>query len=255
MRWAEVAGVVAMGVAGILCAPSQAFPVEDIRSIQGAFLRGEYESVVRETGGPPGRGAAEDEVLYLRGVSALKLRDWELARLALVRLVEAYPSSRWAPHAWLALSDGWMGSGDPQRALEVLERALREGRAGHLTPQALVRLGKAQRELGLWEEAKGSLGQAARAAPGSSEAAEAQEILDRDDFFFCVQVGSFITRANALRLAQELRRRGYEAEVSEAVMGGKLFHRVRIGRFARRPEAEVEARRLADDGFPARIFP
>ena len=61
--------------------------------------------------------------------------------------------------------------------------------------------------------------------------------------------------ANALRLAEELRRRGYEAEVSEAVMGGKLFHRVRIGRFARRPEAEVEARCLAEDGFPARVFP
>lgn len=225
-----------------------------LSSVQGAFLRGEYETVVRETAGATDRGAG-DEALYLRGVSAMKLRDWELARAALTRLVEEHPTSRWAPHGWLALGDSWAGSGHPERALEVYERVLREGRAGHLTPQALFRLGKVQRELGLWAEARASLEQAARAAPDSVDALQAKELLSGDDFFFTVQVGSFITRANALRLAQELQRRGYPAEVSEAVMQGKRFHRVRIGRFAKRAEAQAQAQRLGEDGFPSRIFP
>ncbi len=237
------------------CLIGAAFAQEDLPSIQGAFLRGEYETVVRETGRSLGRSGSEDELLYLRGVSALKLRDWELARLALTRLIEEYPSSRWAPHGRLALGDSWVGVGQPDRALEVYGRALREGRAGHLTPQGLLRLGRVQRELGLWEEARGSLEQVGRAAPDSAEAAQAREMLAGEDFFFTVQVGSFVTRANAVRLLEELRRRGYPAEVSEAAMGGKLFHRVRIGRFARRSEAEAEARRLSGDGFPARIFP
>lgn len=148
-----------------------------------------------------------------------------------------------------------MGSGHPERALEVYGKVLREGRMGHLTPQALFRLGRVQRELGLWEEARATLEQMARTAPDSAEAVQARGILGSDDFFFTVQVGSFVTRANAIRLAQELQRRGYRVEVSEAMMGGKAFHRVRIGRFARRSEAETEARRLSKEGFPARIFP
>lgn len=230
---------------------------EELSAIQGAFLRGEYETVVRETGrGLERQGqAGEDELLYLRGVSALKLRDWEMARAALNRLVDEQPASPWAPHAWLALSDTWMWAGQPERSLEILERVLREGRAGQLTPQALFRQGKVQRELGLWDAARASFEQAARAAPDSAEAGQAKGILARDDFFFCVQVGSFVTRANAARLAQELQRRGHAAEVSEAMMSGKLFHRVRVGRYAKRGEAEEESRKLEADGFPARIFP
>lgn len=229
---------------------------EDLSVIQGAFLRGEYEAVVRETGRRLSAGESGGaEILYLRGVSALKLRDWEMARAALNRLVDEQPASPWAPHAWLALSDTWMWAGQPARALEVLERVLREGRVGQLTPQALFRLGKVQRELGLWDAARASFEQVVRAAPDSAEAGQAKGILAREDFFFCVQVGSFVTRANAERLTRELRRRGYTAEVSEAVMSGKMFHRVRIGRYAKRSEAEEESRRLEADGFPARIFP
>lgn len=244
-----------LAMTGFLVASARASAQEDLSSIQGAFLRGEYETVVRETGREMGRGGPEEELLYLRGVSALKLRDWELARAALTRLVEEHPASPWTPQGRLALGDSWMGAGQPERALEVYEKILSGGGAGDLAPQALFRLGKVQRELGLWPEARASLAQAARAAPDSAEAAQAREILGRDDFFFTVQVGSFVTRPNADRLAQELQRRGYRAEVSEAVMGGKLFHRVRIGRFAKRSEAEDEARRLSGDGFPVRIFP
>lgn len=239
----------------LLTAGVPAWAQEDISSIRGAFLREEYETVVRETGREMGRGGAEDELLYLRGVSALKLRDWDLARSALTRLVEEHPVSPWTPQGWLALGDSWMGAGRPERALAVYGKVIRERRAGDLAPQALSRLGKAQRELGLWQEARSSLEQVTRAAPDSAEAAQAREMLGREDFFFTVQVGSFVTRPNADRLAQELQRRGYPAEVSEAVMDGKIFHRVRIGRFAKRSEAEDEARRLSGDGFPARIFP
>ncbi len=173
---------------------------EDVASLQGAFLRGEYERVAREASRLRGRaGGDRDALLYLEGVSSWKLGRWVEARGTLTDLVERYPSSRWAPYGRLALE----------------------------------RLNKAR--------ARGQLGQ----RPDAQEA----------DAGFTVQVGAFVNRANAGRLAEELRRRGYPAEVREGAMDGKGFYRVRVGSFARRTEAEEKAGQMQREGFPARVVP
>ena len=92
-------------------------------------------------------------------------------------------------------------------------------------------------------------------APASSEAVQAREILRGGTFHFTVQVGAVVSRANALRLESELRRRGYRSQVTETTRQGRLFHRVRVGRFTTRQEAKTQAQRLRQDGFPAKIFP
>lgn len=63
--------------------------------------------------------------------------------------------------------------------------------------------------------------------------------------FYTVQVGSFRRDTDAQRLLQQLARKGYEARLLSITLPGKgLWHRVRIGTFAERAEANEMAQRL-----------
>ncbi|MBI3616525.1 MAG: SPOR domain-containing protein [Candidatus Omnitrophica bacterium] len=174
--------------------PAAAMAVEDLTSIRTAFLQGQYEEVVAQSRELLVRGnsdrhaesSRQEELLYLQGTAALKLRDTELAQTSLRRLLSDYPNSRWAAQASAALK-------------------------------------------------------------GISRAAE--------ENYFSVQLGAFETRANADRLKVELERRGYPAEVTDAVMDGRTLYRVRVGRFSSRVEAQAQVQRLRVDGFPGEVVP
>ncbi|MBI1953502.1 MAG: SPOR domain-containing protein [Candidatus Omnitrophica bacterium] len=165
-----------------------AFAADDLHSLQELFLRGEYAAVVEKTKGLLPRARYDrDGLLYLQGLSALKLKETELARSSLEELMTRYPQSPFSSQAKLAVSQVQTPSDEP--------------------------------------------------------------------VLFSVQVGAFQTRANAVKLAEELKRRGYDADVSEAQMHGKRFFRVRVGQYADRPQAESKARDLAQEGFPTKIVP
>ncbi len=60
---------------------------------------------------------------------------------------------------------------------------------------------------------------------------------------FTVQVGSFRDRASAERLASRVSAQGARARVLEAVVAGRTWYRVQVGRFGTRKEAEDHYRR------------
>lgn len=205
-----------------------------MQSLQAAFLRGEYERVAREAGRLRRKGSAEKGmVLYLHGTASLKLGRWEEARGSFQELLDQHPRSPWRPNAWLALGDGWQAAGSREEALKAYEKVRREPGGAELEPQVRLRIANAQMPVGRWEEAERQQG----------------------DLGFSVQVGAFVSRENAARLAEELKRRGHRAEVREGTMEGKQFYRVRVGQFSGRPEAAEKARELEQEGFPARVVP
>lgn len=110
-------------------------------------------------------------------------------------------------------------------------------------------------KLGDLDLARASLLKLTTQYPSSPWASHAKEVLGSEDFYFSVQVGAFGTEANALRLESELRRRGYEAFVTETLVDGRRLYRVRVGRFSDRAKAEELERRLRQDRFPTKIFP
>lgn len=67
---------------------------------------------------------------------------------------------------------------------------------------------------------------------------------------YSVQVGAFSVEANARRLADELRRRYGHASVVQGWVGGKLFFRVRAGKYGSLEEAEEGREQLSRSGFP-----
>ncbi len=62
---------------------------------------------------------------------------------------------------------------------------------------------------------------------------------------YCVQVGAFKNKNDALRLRKKLKKRGYDAFVNFSDQGKKgIWHRVRIGQFQKKQAAEKLAKIL-----------
>lgn len=67
---------------------------------------------------------------------------------------------------------------------------------------------------------------------------------------FTFQVGAFTSRENAERLRAQLEARYGAAHIQTAELGGRTFHRVRVGRCSSLDEAIAYEERLAREGFP-----
>jgi len=64
---------------------------------------------------------------------------------------------------------------------------------------------------------------------------------------FAVQVGSFASRDNALRLLDQLGNRGYEAFIHQDLAGSRTIWRVRVGPLGSRADAVTRLERLTED--------
>jgi rare lipoprotein A len=71
---------------------------------------------------------------------------------------------------------------------------------------------------------------------------------------FALQVGSFTVPANARRYADELKRKHGAADVQEAVMDGKTYYRVRLGRYTSLRLAQAAQEQFGRKGFFSGCF-
>lgn len=231
---------------------------DDVAPLQAAFFRGEYPQVAAGAEQLLAREslpATVEALLYLKGISELKIRDLEAARITLTRLTTEFPGGRFLSQGEMALGDVESLSGAPEKALWVYQNLAGSEKASAIRPQVALRLGDIQRRLGLWEEARKTLEHLVGQFPRSDEASQAKEILSHGEFAFSVQVGAFQSRENALKLAAELKRRNFSADVNDVIVEGKRFYRVRVGQFADRGEAVQEVQRLKAEGFPGKVVP
>lgn len=60
-----------------------------------------------------------------------------------------------------------------------------------------------------------------------------------------VQMGSFSSEQNALRLRDRLRKAGFVTQVEKVLVSGKAHYRVRVGPYLERTEAERDQKKLA----------
>jgi len=101
-----------------------------------------------------------------------------------------------------------------------------------------------------------ALGDLARSRSESAKPAEpaprpaAAETPAADPFQYFVQVGAFRNPEEAEQLRAKLLLQGLQAKISEREQGGRVVHRVRLGPFERREEADKVRERL-DGGSSA----
>lgn len=92
---------------------------------------------------------------------------------------------------------------------------------------------------------------AATANTGSDDAAHQAATADSG---WSVQLGSFSEEANAKRLSDRVASVGYSPAVTVHRSGGRTLHRVRVGPWPSRQEAEAAASTLGDHGFLAQVI-
>lgn len=79
----------------------------------------------------------------------------------------------------------------------------------------------------------------------------------KGDYFepkYTVQIGSFRDRENAISLKEELKRALDDVKVEAIDLDGDTYHRVRIGEFSQRYEAEKLAIKLRGLGYQGRVI-
>ena len=86
---------------------STVFAAEDLTSVRADFLRGDHAAVIAKTQALLNHSekSSEEELLYLRGISAFKVRNLDLARQSLESLISKYPNGVWSAQASLTLAD------------------------------------------------------------------------------------------------------------------------------------------------------
>lgn len=174
------------------------------------------------------------------------------ASLLFLSILASVPAA-WAEEELAALQADFL-RGEFERVLQNSGQLL-EGNTSVSRDELLYLRGVAALKLGEMEVSRDCLGRLVKEHPESRWIGRAKALLEREDFSFSVQVGAFGTKANAKRLKAELERRGYQAAITETALDGRRLHRVRVGRYAHRQEAQEEAQRLKSEGFPARVVP
>jgi len=89
------------------------------------------------------------------------------------------------------------------------------------------------------------------AAPQPTRSSTAAEPAARGDW--AVQLGSFGEEANARRLAERVTTFGYKPTISSVRSNGRVLHRVRVGPYATRNQAEAAASALKAHSLPAQV--
>lgn len=136
------------------------------------------DTAAGDTASTGGEGTADSpESLYKTGVQQFRRGAYETARIALEKLLSAYPRHDLAPDAQFFLARTYRDAGEARRALEEFQRILElypnSGRAS----AALYQRGMIHVELGNTDEARSAFEQVLRGYPDSPEAELAEERL------------------------------------------------------------------------------
>ncbi len=231
------------------------------------YAVGEYREVARILAGIEPRFRCDDcfESIYLRGLAFRQLEENQLAR----REFEKVDRGEYLEWSYIALAELDMQEGRIEQAIDRFETI----GGSHANPVAGFELGECYEILGERSKAGKVYRTIAHQFPKSPEtprAAEKLRHLERrsgtDDRRgggeagdvpyetgsanivrgpgFTLQLGAFSERENAIRLAEELGSSVSEVRVERAEYEGRIWHRVRVGVFDSRAEAEREAARL-----------
>jgi tetratricopeptide (TPR) repeat protein len=205
-----------------------------------------------------------DEACYFEGLSAVMLKRYDAAKQSLSQV----KSDRYRSAAGLALADAEMSLDNREEACRKY-RSMARSIAG---PTALYRYGECLEEqgdivaaIGIFEEVVRTFDQtpeallaaekleALRSAPPSRPARtpDSQASTEEDERTpplttgFTLQFGSFQDRANAIKLAAELKNDLPGVRIDSDLLNFKEVHRVRYGYFKSRAEAERKAEEVA----------
>jgi len=213
----------------------------DLDNLKASYISGDYKAAIRE--GEKLIAASRDqpnldELYYFLALSYLKdgnyLRSWDIFEI----IINEFPKSNYLEEAKVGLADTYFLRQDYPRAKQAYSQLLGSTRN---------------------EKLKFLLDSRLKLCADKSSQAPAlpqEKIVQKSEGpEYSVQVGAFVSEANAQKLAQDLSAKGYASYSERATQDGKNIYRVKAGKFAAREEAQALETKLNKEGYPTKIRP
>ncbi|MDD5270853.1 MAG: tRNA (N6-isopentenyl adenosine(37)-C2)-methylthiotransferase MiaB, partial [Candidatus Omnitrophica bacterium] len=237
-----------------LAATAATAPVS-AETVEEYFVSGDYENTVREGVKQVGSSREQDKLYYMIGTSLNKIGRYDLARKNYNQIIGSFPRSRFSPLAQLGIADSYYLAGDYKNALAEYEKYITKYPKSEGGATAYFRLAKSAQKEGKWQAARNYYQKVRGEYPMSFEAQMAAQALGEEILFFTVQVGSFNKKSNALKLCDELVKKGYPASIVKSGQQAEESYRVRVGKLDAREAAEELAKKLRAEGLPTKVLP
>ncbi len=209
------------------------------------------ESFIQENPSSP----QVSQVRYYLGISQLGLSHYKQARSEFERVLHASETDNLYDKAWLGIIDSLGMEQNFTEDLKQSEQFLAQRPDSEFLSVIYLKLARANFKLSDWDKAQGYLQKVIRDFPKSFEAHSARQLLE-EKRYFAIQVGSFLDRARAMDLADELKKKGEYAYLVETQDNkGRVFYRVRVGELKSLSEANRMQEHLSNQGYPTHIYP
>ncbi len=222
------------------------------------FLQDDYPSAIQDCQGIVQTGLKNTdtaEAYYLMGLSYLKINEPAKAASSFQDGLSQNPDEELKEKIDLAVGETYFLDNQIQPAYEQFKKILSSNPKTSFAPTLYFHLANCGLKLGLWDDARSYLNKINQEYPLSLEAPFATDILKNGEFYFTIQIGSFINEKNARELYENLKSKGYDAYLSQFERGGSVYHRVRVGKFNLPNEVLAEEEKLKNDGFPTHLWP
>ena len=229
-----------------------------IPDIETAIMNKDYaqarelaSSIIKDSNNP----AQKTEAQYYYGLAQLRLGQYDDARAAFQAVMDAHPSQDVYDKAALSLIEGFYMAGFYTDALDAGNQLIKKSPQSSFLSLIYLKIAGADLKLMRWEEAHEFLNKIIKEFPQSPEAPIAKQLLEEKQYF-AVQVGSFLDKAKAIALINDLKGGGQYAYVVETLgTDGQTYYRVRVGQISSLNDAEELKKRLDKLGYPTLIYP
>ncbi|MDP2940864.1 MAG: SPOR domain-containing protein [Candidatus Omnitrophota bacterium] len=229
----------------------------DLGTMKAFLLDGDYKAAINEGEkilAVGGQASGTDELYYFLGLSYLKDGNYLRASDIFEIVLKEFPRGEFQGGAKLGLGDAYFLRQDFVRAESYYQEILSSAPADGLKGQAIYQLAQISFKKGDAQAGNKYLIRLKKEFPGHQELSS-DGLVPEPAAGYTVQLGAFSSLINANNLKAQLIAKGYPAYVEEFTSQGKLAYRVRVGKSARQEEILELEHRLAQDGYPTKIFP
>ena len=217
------------------------------------FLNGKYNISERIVDSLLKNQNSSPKIYYLKALLLSKRMSFEESRSYFEKL--SFYSGIWKEYALSGNADTFFLEGEFKKASLLYSAFLNEYSFSELTSEVMYKYALCLRKAGEWDAAEEYFDKLVKKYPASISSTYARKILTENEFFFTIQIGSFLNYDNAYNLSRKVSSLGYDAHIKKIVHKGKLYYRVRVGMFETRLEAENQLKELASGGFSGMIYP
>ncbi|MDP8215990.1 MAG: tetratricopeptide repeat protein [Candidatus Kaelpia imicola] len=226
---------------------------EDFNDAWAYFLKERYNISERIVDRYLKSGESSPEYLYLKSLLLIKRSRFEDARIYCGKLSKF--GGKWSEYAFLGQADTFFLSGKFDDADILYNTFMERFPRSEIISDAMYKYGLCLRKQGRWEEARESFNLLIKRYPSSLSCSYARRILNEDEFYFTIQIGSFLNYDNAYNLSKRAALKKFNTYVKKIVHKGRLYYRVRVGKFDSRSQVESQFKKLISLGYSGIIYP